>query len=91
MAHCAGGNGAYNFGGPGQDALSNGGSGQSSTFDEEHDMILATIDWVENGKAPKEIIASSYVEANKSQGVAFQRKLCPVSIARSQCLSIEAS
>ncbi|GAA5838957.1 hypothetical protein JCM3766R1_004542 [Sporobolomyces carnicolor] len=77
MAHCSGGFGAYNFGAASQKPLATGGTGQSSEFDKEHDVVLAMIDWIENGNAPKEIIASSYVQANKTQGVAFQRKLCP--------------
>jgi hypothetical protein len=79
MGHCSGGNGAYNFGAASQKQLATGGTGQSSTFDKEHDMVLAMIDWIENDNAPKQIISSSYVQANKTQGVAFQRKLCPVS------------
>ncbi|GAA5869357.1 hypothetical protein JCM16303_000440 [Sporobolomyces ruberrimus] len=77
MAHCSGGFGAYNFGGASQKPLALGGAGQSSSFDKEHDMVLAMIDWIENGNAPKTIISSSYTKANKTQGVAFQRKLCP--------------
>lgn len=40
-------------------------------------MILAMIDWVEKGNAPKELIGSSYIGGNKAAGIAFQRKLCP--------------
>ncbi|GAA6019183.1 hypothetical protein JCM11491_001408 [Sporobolomyces phaffii] len=77
MGHCSGGPGAFNFGAASQRPLALGGGGQSSTFDKEHDLVLALLDWVENGNAPDEIISSSYVQANKTQGVAFQRKLCP--------------
>ena len=83
MAHCSGGNGAYNFGAASQKPDASGATGQSSTFDKEHDMVLAALDWAENGNAPKQIISSSYVKANRTQGVAFQRKLCPVSSSSS--------
>ncbi|GAA5936110.1 uncharacterized protein JCM15063_002712 [Sporobolomyces koalae] len=77
MGHCSGGPGAYNFGAASQKPLALGGTGQSSTFDKEHDMVLALLDWVENGNAPNELISSSYTGGNKTNGVAFQRKLCP--------------
>ncbi|GAA5825467.1 hypothetical protein JCM5353_005313 [Sporobolomyces roseus] len=77
MNHCSGGPGAYNFGQGSQKPLALNGTGQSSEFDKKHDMVLALLDWVENGNAPDEIIASSYKDANKSEGIAFQRKLCP--------------
>lgn len=66
---------ANNFGSPGQRAFN--GTKQSSKFDAKHDMILAMIDWVEKGNAPKELIGSSYIGGNKAAGIAFQRKLCP--------------
>lgn len=39
-------------------------------------MVLAMIDWVEKGKAPETIIATSYVGADKRNGTAFERPLC---------------
>ncbi|TKA57941.1 hypothetical protein B0A53_00343 [Rhodotorula sp. CCFEE 5036] len=77
MAHCAGGPGPNSFGGPWQRQDVLGGGAQSLTFDKQHDMLLAMIDWVENGNAPDEIIAVKYRNDNKSEGVAFTRPLCP--------------
>ncbi|GAA5934647.1 hypothetical protein JCM10213_002042 [Rhodosporidiobolus nylandii] len=77
MGHCSGGPGAYNFGGPGQRQISLGGSGQSTTFDEEHDMVLAMIAWVEQGKAPSHLIGSKFKGDDYRNGTAFQRKFCP--------------
>jgi feruloyl esterase len=65
------------FGSNTQSALSSGGGGQSSVFDAQHDMVLALIDWVENGNAPDVIIAAKYINDDKNEGVKFERKLCP--------------
>lgn len=40
-------------------------------------MILAMFDWVENGNAPEKIIGAHYKNNNRTQGVAFERPLCP--------------
>ncbi|GAA6002650.1 hypothetical protein JCM10207_007610 [Rhodosporidiobolus poonsookiae] len=77
MGHCRGGAAAYNFGGPGQRPEILGGLGQSTKFDEEHDMILAMIDWVENGNAPDVLIGSKFVGDDIRNGTAYQRKFCP--------------
>lgn len=61
---------------PGQRQLELGGQSQGSSFDAQHDMILAMIDWVEKGKAPETIIASKYVGNDKRNGTAFERPLC---------------
>ncbi|BGP44472.1 hypothetical protein JCM10450v2_000286 [Rhodotorula kratochvilovae] len=76
MGHCRSGPGAWNFGGPGQRQSSLGGQSTSSTFDREHDAILALIDWVEKGVAPEKIIGAKYVDDNKAKGVAFTRPHC---------------
>ncbi|POY74244.1 hypothetical protein BMF94_2682 [Rhodotorula taiwanensis] len=77
MGHCSGGPGPYNFGGPGQRQDVLGGQSRSSVFDKEHNMILAMFDWVENGNAPEKIIGAHYKNNNRTQGVAFERPLCP--------------
>lgn len=63
MYHCRGGPGADQF----------GGSGQASwPGDAQRDMLWALIRWVEEGRAPEEIVAT------KADGAAeaFTRKLC---------------
>ncbi|ELU41158.1 feruloyl esterase B precursor [Rhizoctonia solani AG-1 IA] len=77
VGHCSGGPGADSFGGPGQRSKSQGGSGQSLSFTPQYDMILATMDWVEKGVAPKSLVAVKYNNGNSAQGAAFTRLLCP--------------
>ncbi|CAE6404156.1 unnamed protein product [Rhizoctonia solani] len=77
MGHCSGGPGANAFGGPSQREVSLGGNGQSLKFDSTHDMILATIDWVEKGQTPKSIIATRWNNSNITNGPEFTRLLCP--------------
>jgi feruloyl esterase len=46
--------------------------------DAPHDVVLAIMDWVENGKAPSQIIATKFKnDTDTSQGVLRQRPLCP--------------
>ncbi|QRV94818.1 feruloyl esterase B [Ceratobasidium sp. AG-Ba] len=84
VGHCSGGAGADSFGGPGQLGTSQGAGGQSLTFDAQHDMILATIEWVEKGVAPKSIVSAKYVNGNRAQGTAFTRLLCPYPQVRNE-------
>ncbi|GAA6038605.1 hypothetical protein JCM8097_009444 [Rhodosporidiobolus ruineniae] len=77
MGHCSGGAAADNFGGPGQRQTSLGGQSRSSSFEAEHDMILAMIRWVEEGVAPDVLIGSKWVGSDIRNGTAFQRKYCP--------------
>ncbi|KAH7311791.1 tannase and feruloyl esterase-domain-containing protein [Rhizoctonia solani] len=57
MGHCQG-DGADGFGGSIQSDDSQGGNGQSMTFDADHDAVLALMRWVENGTAPGSIIGA---------------------------------
>jgi len=41
------------------------------------DMLTPLVEWVENGIAPKSILATHYVNNVATQGVAFTRPLCP--------------
>ncbi|KAF8602378.1 tannase and feruloyl esterase [Ceratobasidium sp. AG-I] len=77
VSHCSGGPGADAFGGSGQRSESQGGRGQSLTFNTQHDMILATMKWVERGVAPKSMTSAKYVGRNRTMGAAFTRLLCP--------------
>jgi feruloyl esterase len=91
VGHCVGGAGADAFGGPGQRGLSQGSSGQSLSFDTQHDMILAAMQWVEKGVAPKSIISAKYVNSNRTLGAAFTRLLCPYPQVGYACASETAS
>jgi len=44
--------------------------------DAQHDILLALMSWVEDGTAPDEIIATSYVNNTISLSVNRQRPLC---------------
>jgi tannase/feruloyl esterase len=67
MAHCGGGDGPNAFG--------NGVNGP--VVDADHDLLKALEQWVEDGVAPQEIIATKFVGDNPASGIAFQRPLCP--------------
>ena len=71
MAHCGGGPGANAFG-QGQ-----GGATGPVPSDPESDVLSALDRWVELRKAPEKIIATKYRNDDQTQGVAFQRPLCP--------------
>jgi feruloyl esterase len=68
MAHCSGGLGPNSFG---------NGTSNGPVIDAGHDLVKALEQWVEQGTAPASIIATHYVNNVVSQGVAFQRPLCP--------------
>ena len=68
MAHCSGGLGPNAFG---------NGTSNGPVIDADHDLVKALERWVEQGVAPDRIIATHYVNNVVSQGVQFQRPLCP--------------
>ncbi|CAE6517575.1 unnamed protein product [Rhizoctonia solani] len=76
MGHCQG-NSADGFGGAIQSDDSQGGNGQSMSFDADHDAVLALMRWVENGTAPESIVSAKYVGDNRPAGVEYTRLFCP--------------
>jgi len=66
MQHCGGGPGPNSF-------------GQTSEIDgdAQHDINRAVEQWVENGVAPAQIIATKYKTTNPASGVERTRPLCP--------------
>jgi feruloyl esterase len=64
MGHCGGGPGPNQFG-------QTGGDG-----DADHDVVVALEQWVEKGLAPERIIATKYVENDRTKGIAMTRPLC---------------
>ncbi len=65
MQHCSGGPGANTF-------------GQGAPLaDADHDVIKALEAWVEQGKAPDQIIATKYTNDDPTQPALFTRPLCP--------------
>ncbi|EGG08828.1 uncharacterized protein MELLADRAFT_47660 [Melampsora larici-populina 98AG31] len=77
MGHCGGGPGPTNIGAASQTELPRNSTLQSYSFLPEDDMMLALIEWTENGKAPDHLVATKFVNGLKDEGVQFQRKLCP--------------
>jgi feruloyl esterase len=71
MGHCGSGPSANAFGGI--QGVPNG----PNPADPADDVLSALDQWVENGVAPEKIIATKYVNDDPTQGVAFQRPLCP--------------
>ena len=68
MAHCNGGAGPNAFG---------NGTSNGPVIDSDHDVLKALEKWVEQGAAPRKIIATHFVNNTTAQGVQFQRPLCP--------------
>jgi feruloyl esterase len=68
MAHCSGGAGPNSFG---------NGTSNGPVIDAEHDVLKALELWVEQGVAPKKIVATHYLDNISTDGVQFQRPLCP--------------
>ncbi|KAJ1302713.1 hypothetical protein OPQ81_003028 [Rhizoctonia solani] len=77
VGHCGGGPGANGFGGAGQKGVARGGFGQSDVFDAKHDMILATMAWVEKGQLPEHLVGVKYVNDNITLGTTLNRLFCP--------------
>ncbi len=67
MQHCGGGPGVTEF----------GGAGPAPGADAKHNMSIALERWVENGEAPKEIVATKFkADGNASSGVLKTRPIC---------------
>ena len=71
VAHCGGGYGPNAFG------QTESPSSAGLAPDADHDMFQALVDWVENGAAPDQIIATKYVNNDPAAGVERTRPLCP--------------
>ncbi len=61
--------------GPGPNAFGN--LGPRPPADAGNDTLLALQKWVEEGVAPKQIIATKYVDDDPAKGVTMTRPLCP--------------
>jgi pimeloyl-ACP methyl ester carboxylesterase len=68
MAHCSGG--------PGPNAFGQRVNGPNPS-DAADDILTALDQWVENQRAPDNFVATKYVNDDPTQGIAFQRPLCP--------------
>jgi hypothetical protein len=61
--------------GPGPNAFGN--LGPRPPADASQDTLLAVQKWVEEGVAPKQIVATKYVDDDPAKGVTMTRPLCP--------------
>lgn len=52
-------------------------SGVPGYRDAKHDVILALMNWVENGTAPDSIIATKYTDDSTHDEILRQRPICP--------------
>ena len=77
MHHCSGSYGApYYIGGGGQ-KLDDGVYSVPGFVDPQHDIVLAVMNWVENGTAPDSLIATKFKGNLVANGVLKQAPLCP--------------
>ncbi|KAF2450862.1 tannase and feruloyl esterase [Karstenula rhodostoma CBS 690.94] len=66
-AHCMGGDGAS--------VIGQGLSSFQST-DPSENVLMAVVDWVENGNAPETVVGTKWVNGTKSVGVEYKRAHC---------------
>ncbi|KAH9945412.1 feruloyl esterase-like protein [Epithele typhae] len=72
MQHCHGGPGANAFGSVEQASNNN----PPLSFDPQHNIVAAMVQWVEEGIAPDTLTAAHYVGNDAANGVEFTRTLC---------------
>ena len=79
LHHCSGSAGAPFFiAGGGQATKEDNYTHSVPGFmDSKHDIVLAVMDWVENGTAPDSIIATKWHSDRVSEGLSKQMPLCP--------------
>lgn len=79
MHHCSGSGGApYFIAGGGQSIKEDNYTHSVPGFmDAQHDVVLAVMDWVENGTAPDSIIATKWHDDKTANGLSKQMPLCP--------------
>ncbi|KAH6849163.1 Tannase/feruloyl esterase [Alternaria alternata] len=65
--HCGGGDGAHAIG---------QGLGEINGYEPSHNVLMALIDWVENGNAPETLIGTKFVNDTEALGVEFERAHC---------------
>lgn len=70
VMHCGGG------AGPGAFDSANAFGGQPPSAQPRYDLFAAMSRWVEHGEAPREVVATRYVDGAPAKGVAMQRPLC---------------
>ncbi|KAI4155765.1 MAG: hypothetical protein LQ340_000785 [Diploschistes diacapsis] len=77
MHHCSGSDGAPFYIAGGGQIVGGGNYSVPGFMDPQHDVVLAVINWVENGTAPDSIIATKWHNNSLSGGLQKQMPLCP--------------
>ncbi|OTA99052.1 hypothetical protein M426DRAFT_325459 [Hypoxylon sp. CI-4A] len=77
MNHCSGSDVAPWYIGAASQSISDVTHSIPGFEDSDHDVILAMVAWVEDGKAPDQLVATKFVNDTASLGVERQRPLCP--------------
>ncbi|MCJ1324159.1 hypothetical protein MMC10_000821 [Thelotrema lepadinum] len=77
MHHCSGSTGAPFYIAGGGQTVDGGNYSVPGFVDAQHDVVLAVINWVENGTAPDSIIATKWHDNALSGGIQKQMPLCP--------------
>ncbi|KAL6705935.1 Feruloyl esterase [Coniothyrium glycines] len=65
--HCGGGEGAHAIG---------QASDEVNSYDPKENILMALVDWVENGNAPETLVGTRWVNDTQSLGIEFQRAHC---------------
>lgn len=71
MMHCAGGAGPTLLNSAADPAR------RPPSTEARYDLFSALEDWVEQGRAPDQVVATRYVDGDRAKGVAMQRPVCP--------------
>ncbi|CAI6339403.1 unnamed protein product [Periconia digitata] len=65
--HCSGGDGASVIG---------QGLGSVESLDPRENILMAIVDWVENGVAPETLVGTKWINNNETAGVEYKRAHC---------------
>jgi feruloyl esterase len=76
MNHCSGSPNAPWYIGAGSQSAAGASHSVPGYADADHDVILAMIRWVEEGRAPEQLVATKYKDDRIAEGVEVQRPLC---------------
>ncbi|KAI0884954.1 tannase and feruloyl esterase [Annulohypoxylon maeteangense] len=74
MHHCSGGLGAWSIGNAQKYPY------DKKLLDPDHNALLALVEWVENGAAPKTLIGTKYENDSMGGSIIAQRTYCPYPI-----------
>ena len=81
MWHCGASNKGIpssfpNAGGPGPNAFGGMFQEPPPSFDPQHDLLSALVQWVEKDQAPTSVVATKYKDDNSQHEIVMQRPIC---------------